>query len=124
MPLNLDQLIEANRKSIDLLKGQVEQLEDKKDSLPTEDQFVVQAAISDLQTRIRTLEFTTIHLGAGRIVVEFDDAEAAKLRGLEDSLDGFIVRDAQVNSILASLPPLMTAAVKIDAMINAHIAQA
>jgi len=56
-------------------------------------------------------------------VVEFDDVETAKLRELEGVLDGFIVQDAQVNAILASIPPVMTAAVKIDAIINSHIAK-
>ena len=86
-------------------------------------QFVVLAAVSDLQTRIRALEFTRIHLAASRIVVEFDDAETGRLRDLERQLDAFILRDATVNAILASMPQVMTAAVKIDAVINFHIAK-
>ncbi len=124
MPVNLEELMKANQKSLDLLSAQVDELENKKDGLRTEDQFIALAAISDLQTQIRTLALTQTHLQASRIVVQFDDGEAAHLRQLQDLLDGFILEDAAVNALLASISPVMTAAEQIDALINSHTAPA
>jgi len=124
MPVDLDELMKANQKSLDLLNAQVAQLEGKRDRLRTEDQVIALTAISDLQTQIRTLELTQAHLAASRIVVEFDDGEAAQLRQMEGVLNRFIMRDAQVNAMLASISPVMTAAEKIDALIIAHTASA
>jgi hypothetical protein len=122
--VNLNDLLKANSDAIDSLKEIVAALDKMKDSLPTEDQFVVIATISDLQTRIRTLEFTRVHLMAGRIVIDFDEVDLARLQLLGAQLDAHIVHSAQLNAILASLPPIMTAAVQIDGLINSHIARA
>ena len=124
MPVNLKDLIDANSNAIDSLKEIVTLLDRMKDGLPTEDQFVAIATISDLQTRIRTLEFTRVHLLAGRIVIDFDQVDLARLDQLCAQLDVAIVHSAQLNAILASLPPIMTAAVQIDGLINSHIAKA
>lgn len=123
MPVEINDLIRNNRTCIDLLESAEDLLERQKGALATEDQFPVLMTIADIQTRLRVLKFTQIHLKASAIVVEFDDAEAAKLSDLERQLDGFIIRDAEVNAVLASVPPLMNAAIKIDAIINAHIAR-
>ena len=47
----------------------------------------------------------------------------AKLSALESQLDGFIIQNAEVNAVLNSIPAIMNAAVKIDALINGHIAE-
>lgn len=122
MPIDLDELARLNQKSLDLLNAQVEELENKKDGLPTEEQVIALAGISDLQIQIRTLEFTQAHLGTSRIVVQFDGSDAAQLSRLEGVLDGFIMADATVNAMLASISPVMTAAEKINDLISSHTA--
>ena len=102
----------------------MEELEKKKDGLPAEEQVIALAAISDLETQIRALEFTQGRLWASRVVVPFDDSEAAQLRRLEDLLDGFVMQSTTVNAMLASISPIMTAADKIPALIHSHTAPA
>lgn len=121
-PVNLEELTKANQKSLDLLTAQARRLEDTKSGQPAEDQCIAIAAISDLETQIRTLEFTRAHLRASRIIVPFDDGEAAQLRRFEGVLNGFIPRDSTVKAMLASISPVMTAAEEINALINSHTA--
>lgn len=123
MPVEINDLQKLNQQVIDALEKQADKLRDLKDGLPLDQRVSVLATISDLDTRIRAFEFTREHLAAAEVVVRFDSAEAQKLADLGAQLDVSIVQDAQLNAILDSLPAVMNAAVRIDALINGHIAQ-
>jgi N-acetylglucosamine-6-phosphate deacetylase len=122
VPVSIDDLIQANSKSIDKLQSAKAQIELKKGDLPDEDQFVALTIISDIDTRLRVLKFTQIHLRTALVVVDFNPADEIRLQGLEGQLDRFIIAGAEVNAVLTSIPPILNAVVKIDAMVNGHIA--
>jgi hypothetical protein len=124
MPVTTNDLIQANNKSIELLESAEELIDSKKGDLPAEDRFVALTTMADIDTRLRVLKFTQAHLTASKVVVEFNAADEGKLTELERQIDDFIIRDAEVNAVLESIPPIMNAVVKIDALINGHIAQA
>ena len=124
MAVSLEQLARANQKSLDLLNAQVEELEKKKNGLPASEQVIALAAISDLQTQIRALEITQRSLGTSRIVVPFDDSEAAQLQRLEGVLGSFIRQNSTVHAMLASISPVMTAADQINTLILSHTMRA
>ncbi|HZT28450.1 MAG TPA: hypothetical protein VFA33_01110 [Bryobacteraceae bacterium] len=124
MPTTIDELIQANQKSIEALESAEELIESNKDSLPTAEQFVALTIISDIDTRLRVLKFTQVHLGASQVVVDFNADEQNKLAEMESQLDGFIAADSQIESVLNSVPAILNAVVRIDGMINGHIAHA
>ena len=124
MPISIEDLIALNQKSIDALGDRVTRLRRIKDRLDLDERLSVLATISDIDTRTRTLEFTQEHLKASQVVVAFSDNEAATLRGLELELDKQIAAGAQLNAILDTLPAVMNAAVRVNALINSHTAQA
>src|SRR5689334_20271421 len=92
-PNDIQDLKKLNQDSIDALQAKIDKLLDLKDGLPLDQRASVLHTISDLQTRMRTLQLTQEHMSAAAVVVEFTPAEQASLKELADKLDGFIAED-------------------------------
>ncbi len=124
MATTIEDLTLLNRLSIEELQAYKNALRARMPGLPTDQKFAILSSISDLDLRTRTLEFTQVHLEVARVVVQFDPADEQKLRELAVQMDREIAASAQLNAVLDSLPAVMSAAARIDGLINSHIASA
>lgn len=121
MPQTLQDLIDLNNKSIAELQTFKDALRQRMAGLPTSQKFAILSNISDIDLRMRTLQFTQVHLTAAQAVVAFSPADEATLETLGQALDKQIVADAQLNAVLNDLPAVLNAAAGIDGLINGHI---
>jgi hypothetical protein len=98
-------------------------MDENRFDLPTDERFLALTVMADIDTRLRVLKFTQAHLAASQVIVEFSAGDAEKLQALEKQLDDFIIADARVDTVLQSVPEIIKAAAKLDALINGHVAQ-
>ncbi len=124
MARTIEDLTLLNQLSIEELEAYKHALRSRMIGLPTDQKFAILSMISDLELRKRTLEFTQVHLEVAKVVVQFNPEDEENLRVLSVQLDHEISKDAQLNAVLDSLPAVMSAAARIDGLINSHIASA
>ncbi len=124
MARTIKDLTLLNQLSIEELEAYKHALRSRMPGLATDQKFAILSTISDLELRTRTLEFTQVHLEVAKVVVQFNPEDEEKLRVLSDQLDHKISADAQLGAVLDSLPAVMSAAARIDGLINSHIASA
>ena len=124
MARTIEDLTLLNQLSIEELEAYKHALRSRMPGLPTDQKFAILSTISDLELRTRTLEFTQVHLEVAKVVVQFNPEDEEKLRVLSVQLDQEILKDAQLGAVLDSLPAVMSAAARIDGLINSHIASA
>jgi phosphoserine phosphatase len=121
MPQTLRNLIDFNNNSIMEIETFKAALRARMAGLPTAQKFAVLSTISDIELRLRTLQFTQVHLAAAQTVVLFSGADEQTLMTLGQALDKQIVAGTELEAVLNDLPAVLIAAAGIDGLINGHI---